>query len=413
MAKDLIGHRLSRFELERIIGEGAQATVYKAYQPRLDRSVAVKVLHGSYRETLKRFEREAKTIARLQHPNIMAIYEYGEEDGYPYIAMEYVAGGTLQGRLLGQPLDWQTVLRLVIPVADALHYAHEQDLVHRDIKPSNILMPQEDWPLLADFGLVKARAVTESSLTETGLVMGTPAYMSPEQANGEPVDARTDMYALGIIIFEMITGRLPFEHKNPNMVMVAHVSEPMPAPTEINPECPPLLEKVILRATRKSPDNRYPNMEAMVTALKHVIGSSTVSLDSRSKTPEKAKTTSETIHIPQSSMPSMELAKLLVLDGNATIDLLDPESSAGLIIGRTTSSDTADIDLLPYNALELGISRRHARLTKQENEWLIEDLDSLNYTYVNEKQLIPGSPQPLGNGDVIHCGDLFLVFIIS
>jgi len=417
MPGSLIGQTISQFELESILGEGGQATVYKAYQPNLDRWAAIKVLHSGYREVLVRFEREAKTIARLQHPNILTIYEYGDEDGYPYIAMEYVGRGTLKDDLLDQSMDWINALKLIISLAEALDHAHQQGLVHRDIKPSNILMPQKDWPLLADFGLVKVKNKKGSSITDSGLVIGTPAYMPPEQANSEKVDARADVYALGILAFEMITGRLPFVHKNPSRMMMAHISEPLPSPSTLNPNCPPVLEAVILKATAKSLDDRYSDMKAMADALKEVAGSATAPMPTFKFSPESATPleTSPKISIrgqgPRAAT-SVQKAQVLLKDKNLVIDLLDPDKE-GLIVGRSTGSTTVDIDLGPHDATNLGLSRRHAKLTKQANQWYIEDLNSLNYTFLNDVQLKPGQSQGLKNGDVIHCAQLSLIFLLT
>src|SRR5687767_13816902 len=155
MTKNLVGKTLGEYNLESIVGEGGLATVYRAYQISLNRPVAIKVLYHQEGTSLARFQREAKVIAALRHRNILIIYEYGEQEGLPYIVMEYVEGGTLEDRLKGEPMDWRRVVNLIMPIAEALQYAHRHGIIHRDVKPSNILMQQEDWPVLADFGLVK------------------------------------------------------------------------------------------------------------------------------------------------------------------------------------------------------------------------------------------------------------------
>jgi len=418
MPENLIGRTLDEYELESLIGEGAQATVYKAYQPELERYVAVKVVTQGYRDMLTRFKQEAKTIAALRHPNIMVVHDYGEYDGYIYFVMEYVEGGTLQDRLLGEPMPWINVIGLSIPVASALQHAHERGLIHRDVKPTNILMPQEDWPLLADFGLVKVKRADGSSvmarttpLTDSGLVVGTPAYIAPEQANNDEIDARADMYALGVILFEMVTGRLPFEYANPNRLMIAHLTETPPSPSELNPNCPPELEDVILKALQKTPDNRFPNMNAMVDALKEAIGTATLpfpTFTSSARPPALA----ENVHPQAGQAASLSVPQILLPTQNVTLALPDPAKKS-FIIGRSSSHHKADIDLGPYGAFDAGISRKHAQLVKQGANWQIEDLDSRNGTYVNDVQVQPGTSVTLKNGDTIRCGDLPFIFLMS
>ena len=207
--KDLIGVTLGQYEIREKIGQGGMAHVFKAYQPSLDRFVAVKVLSPSLADQpgfTERFQREAHSIARLMHPNILQVYDFGVQDGYNYIVMRYVENSqTLQSRMeAGAPLP--ELLDAITQVADALHYAHERGMIHRDIKPSNILVDGR-WALLSDFGLVKM-AGSGSYLTSTGVSIGTPAYMSPEQASGSKVDHRTDIYALGVIVYKVLTGTI-------------------------------------------------------------------------------------------------------------------------------------------------------------------------------------------------------------
>lgn len=406
MPENLSGYKISQFELESIIGKGTQAVVYKAYQAHLNRWVAVKILRPDYQAEMKRFERQANIITRLQNLNIVNIYDFGNKEGYAYIAMQYAMGGTLQDHLPGKPIDWRLALKLVIPIAAGLHYAHSQNLVHQDVKPSNILLPQQDWPLLADFGLPR---ITPRPPDNT-LIIGTPAYMAPEQIKGQAADPRTDIYALGIILFEIVTGRLPFNYQDPGALMEAHLNEPVPAPTDVSSNCHPALEGVILTATQKSPDNRYSDMKALVKALR-TVSSSTTRLDPKRLVRVQTPIASKSIPVPQrSAPPPNDQIKLLLPDKNLTITVPEPEQG-GLIIGRTIGASKVDIDLTPHNAVDLGISRQHARLTKQGNEWLIEDLNSLNHTYKNDIQLTPYIPEFLHNGDVIRCGDLSLVFL--
>ncbi len=279
MTEDVIGKTLGGYEIKEELGRGGMATVYRAYQPKLDRYVAIKVLpsYFAHDETfMGRFEREAKAVAGLHHPNILTVHDYGEEGGQTYLVMELVEGGTLHERL-GQQWALKEVQKIVGRVGDALAYAHGQGIVHRDIKPSNILMQREDWPLLADFGL--AKAMTGSvSLTREGVAIGTPEYMSPEQAQGNPVDERSDVYSLGVVLYEMVTGRQPFQADTPVSVLYKHVKDPPPPPRSFRPALPEVVEAVILKALAKDPADRYQKMEDMVSALENAVAQAEESL---------------------------------------------------------------------------------------------------------------------------------------
>ncbi len=458
MTTDLVGKTLGDYRLDEVIGEGGMALVYKAYQLSLNRWVAVKVLHYREDTSLERFRREAKAVAGLRHRNILIIYEYGEEDGSPFIAMEYIDGGTLEDLLGGKPMEWRRVIGLVIPVAEALHYAHQQGIIHRDVKPSNILMPQEDWPVLADFGLVK-RSDEETGLTVTGTFMGTPSYIAPEQARDIDLDFRADMYSLGVIMFEMVTGKLPFDYENPNKILLAHVKDAPPKPRDLNPDCPPALEAAILKTLEKSSSDRYKNMQELVQALQAILVTSIPDLQQdlvlAQKKAEKAaqqagvggffkkmfgrKEAGETPReddISSKTAPQKQVAeslsladefegtvqldlgepvtqltpRLVVQDKNATIILPDKDS---LIIGRTYGNSVADIDLEPYEASKYGVSRRHARLTRRNDCWFIEDLNSLNGTLVNDVASKNGQPLALNEGDRVRLSHMNFVFLLA
>jgi serine/threonine protein kinase len=310
-------------------------------------------------------------------------------------------------------MDWAKAVRLIVPVAEALHYAHQQGLIHRDIKPSNILMPRPDWPLLADFSLVKVH--TSQTITDIGVVMGTPAYIPPEQAGGEKVDHRADMYSLGVVMFEMITGRLPFDYENPHLLMMAHLSEPVPSPRQFNPVCPPELEEIILTALRKDPAERCADVQIMINALRYVLNVSTAPFPSTPPaSPDRPGQPSDAKSIAVSRGPIQEegVAQIVLSAQNVTINLPEPQKGS-LIIGRTHRDIQADIDLSPYGASDMGVSRQHARLTWQNGQWFIEDLGSLNGTYLNEVKLTPNTPASLKHNDVIRCSHLSFSFLIS
>jgi serine/threonine-protein kinase len=272
MEDSLVGQTLGGYRLVSRQGQGGMATVYKAYEPALDRYVAIKVLPQFFAKDpifVQRFKREAKAVAQLNHPNIVPIYSYGESGGITYIAMQFVVGDTLKHD--GQKFGFEESLRLLSPIARALGYAHQRGVVHRDIKPSNILIAEDgNWPLLADFGLAQMAQVS-GKLTESGVGMGTPMYMSPEQGQGEKVDHRTDIYSLGIVLYEMVTGDVPFRADTPMAIVIKHISAPMPMPRQVNPNVPDYLEAIILKATAKNPDHRYQTAEEMALALENAL----------------------------------------------------------------------------------------------------------------------------------------------
>jgi formylglycine-generating enzyme required for sulfatase activity len=212
-----------------------------------------------------RFEREARTIARLRHRNILTIFDYGHEDDLLYLVMEYVSGGTLRERL-GWPQDLDYAIGIVSQIGDALADAHRQGMIHRDVKPGNVLMVEEDWPLLSDFGLAKMVQDT-LHLTMSGASVGTPQYMSPEQAQSHPVDQRSDVYSLGVVLYEAVAGQPPFGFESPMAVILKHISDPVTPPHHFRSDLPDELERVILKALNKDPAGRYQRMEDFLTDL--------------------------------------------------------------------------------------------------------------------------------------------------
>jgi formylglycine-generating enzyme required for sulfatase activity len=265
---DLSGAIIGQYHIIEQVSRGSMATVYKAYQPNLDRYVAVKVLTPDLAETrgfIARFEREAKAVARLRHRNILTVFDYGRQGDLFYLVMEYVSGGTLIERL-GWPQDLAYAVNIVSQVGDALAHAHMQGMIHRDVKPGNILMAEEDWPLLSDFGL--AKMVEDSpKLTASGASVGTPQYMSPEQAQSLAVDRRSDIYSLGAVLYETVTGRPPFGTDAPMAVILRHINEPTTPPHALRSDLPEEIERVILKSLAKSPADRYQRMEEFLADL--------------------------------------------------------------------------------------------------------------------------------------------------
>jgi serine/threonine protein kinase len=267
---DLTGHRLGQYEILERITKGSTAAIYKAYQPKLERHVAVKVLSPHVIDEegfLDRFSMEARAIAQLDHPNIVPVYDFDQVGELVYIVMKYVEGGTVKESMQsGRPMDLGLVVDLAVQIGRALSYAHKRGVIHRDVKPSNILVAEDNWALLTDFGLVKMLA-SDKKLTRSGIGMGTPDYMSPEQAQGFDIDPRTDIYSLGTTIYEMLAGRVPFEAESSMAVVVKHMTEPPPPLREYNPRVPPAVELVIMTAMEKDPDKRFQTMDEFVSAL--------------------------------------------------------------------------------------------------------------------------------------------------
>ncbi|MBV6397340.1 MAG: Serine/threonine-protein kinase PknD [Anaerolineales bacterium] len=276
----LIGKNLGRYEIRETLGEGGMATVYKAYDTRLEREVALKVIRREaflpeeMEMLLKRFEREAKLLGRLSHPNIVGVIDYGEHEGLPYLVMVYVSGGTLK-QLLGKPIHWKRAVELILPVARALEYVHEHNIINRDVKPSNILMTEKGQPMLSDFGLVKlfgekSGGETNVSLTSSGAGLGTPDYMAPEQWTGEAT-AQSDLYSLGVVLYEMITGHRPYTADTPAGVLVKQATEPLPLPKNYISDLPENVEAVILKVLAKRPEDRYPSVESFADELNNLL----------------------------------------------------------------------------------------------------------------------------------------------
>ncbi len=269
----LIGRQLGRYLIEQEIGRGGMARVYRATDASLQRQVALKILAPQLSvdpEFARRFEREAVTAANLRHNAIVTIYDVGEEDHLRYIAMEYIQGRTLHA-ILEQygALGLAYAVPLLDPIAEALDYAHSQGAVHRDVKPHNIMVDIDGRVLLADFGIVQAQEPEGERLTRTGIFMGTPEYMSPEQAEARRVDGRSDLYSLGIVAYELITGRVPFTGATPQLI-VAHAQVPPPAPSSLAGHVPAELDRVLIKALAKHPRSRFGSATAMVSALRIV-----------------------------------------------------------------------------------------------------------------------------------------------
>jgi serine/threonine protein kinase len=279
----LIGKTLGTCTLEQLIGQGGMGVVYLAQQVRPSRRVAIKILlpnvlidSKANNEFLARFRREADVIARLEHVNIMPIYEYGEQEGMAYLLMPYLAGGSLRDVLARRGvLSLQETARYIEQAATALDYAHTHGIIHRDLKPSNFLLHSDGRLMLADFGI--ARMIQDSnntigqSLTGTGMFLGTPEYMAPEMVQGEAIDHRVDIYALGIILFQMLSGQVPFKGNTPLAVAARHIQDPPPLLHQLNPAIPPAVSEVVQKALAKRREDRYISAGVLAQALRTAI----------------------------------------------------------------------------------------------------------------------------------------------
>lgn len=267
---ELIGKTIGNYQIVEELGRGGMGTVYRAQQSSLNRSVALKVLSPALAQdpnVYRRFKQEALATAQLDHPNIVHVYDAGESEGVHYIAMEYIAGGTLFTRMQNRatPLTLAEAVSIVAQIAMALDYAHRHGILHRDVKPSNILLDTEGRAVLTDLGI--AHAFEGTRLTHTGMTLGTPSYMSPEQAQGQSLDGRSDLYSLGVVLFEILTQRLPFEDNTPYIVLYKHIHETPPNPRDLNPQVPGKLAEVTLKALAKDPNKRFSNGQQMAAAL--------------------------------------------------------------------------------------------------------------------------------------------------
>ncbi len=274
MTDPLIGRLVGRYQLQQLLGTGGTARVYRALDQSLKRDVAVKILNDDALldpEFIQRFDREARTLAGLRHSNIVQIYDYGQQDGLNYIVTQFIPGQTLEEELdglnaRGQRMATDKVIQTLTQISSALDYAHAQGIVHRDIKPGNVIRDSSGDAVLTDFGIAKA-AVGGEGVTQVGTVIGTPAYLSPQQAQGTSLSAASDIYALGILAYELLTGRAPFEDDNPMSVLLDHVQTPPPAPSTLRPDLPVAVDQAVLKALAKDPSARFPSAGAFVRAL--------------------------------------------------------------------------------------------------------------------------------------------------
>lgn len=273
-----IGKTLSnRYLIEELLGQGGMSAVYKATDPNLKRVVAIKMIHthlSNDPDFVKRFEEEAAAVAQLRHPGIIQVHDFNQDNGVYYMVLEFVPGETIQDHLkrlnnVGRKLSPRNAMQYMVNTCDAVDYAHQRGMIHRDIKPANLMLNTHGQVILMDFGI--AKIVGSQRHTATGAVVGTAMYMSPEQIKGEQPDRRTDIYSLGVTLFEMVSGRPPFEAESAMTLMMMHINDPVPNPKDLNPEIPDSLVVIINKALAKDPNQRYQTCAQMATALRNAL----------------------------------------------------------------------------------------------------------------------------------------------
>jgi eukaryotic-like serine/threonine-protein kinase len=425
--QDLTGRQVDNYRIVALLGEGGMGSVYRGYDVNLDRSVAVKVMHGHLArdpQFKQRFMQEARSAAKLSdHPSIVDIYYFGASDELLYMVMEFVPGSSL-GRYIrglqqsGRHVELRETLAVLAQVADALDYAHKEGVVHRDVKPENVLLRalsvpdrEGDPPLraiLTDFGLAKLH---EGGVqTATGTVMGTLPYMSPEQVLGKKeIDGRSDLYSLGVMLYQLTTGRLPFDIQSPTDAVMKHLNEVPPPPNTIRPGVPEKVERIIQKALAKEPGDRIQTGAEMAQAMRYVaarLSSADVTQFAPAESVVSVVTqlqTSDQVEPPTRmgfDVQPLAGGDQLIIAHKGEAARTVSVSKNKMVLGRTADNDVQ---------LEAtGVSRRHARLEKTPQGWQVVDLGSTNGTFLDETRLLPDIPELWRTGQVLRIGPFHL-----
>ncbi len=430
MAEELIGKTLDRYQIISLLGEGGMGAVLKAHDVTLQRDVAIKIMHPHFArrpDFQERFLQEARTAAHLDHPGIVKVYDFGRQQQYLYIVMEFLRGDNLRKMLqdLRANKKWIVLpeaLQIIRQVALALAYAHNQGVLHRDIKPDNIMIKPDTTnglpyrPVLTDLGLAKLAG--GGMVTQEGTSMGTPAYMSPEQALGQETDARSDVYSLGILLFELATSRLPFPAKTLTDAIQYHTRTDPPAPRSLRPDLPVELEQIILKAIAKAPDDRYPEADELAKALERVIASlgtagteivgdptalegavSLVTQYQQSLLAARGPSNLADFSPPAERSGEGSPDRIQVLAQDRTTTTVNFKAG-GMSVGRDPDND------LPLN--DKLVSRHHARIEYDGQNYRIVDLNSSNGTFLGETRLLPGVPEPWPADQAVRMGNHWL-----
>ena len=472
MAELRAGEKIGRYQLVEQIGQGGITAVYVATDTAFHRQVVLKVLHPHLAQNVEfkeRFRREIDTLARLQHPNIVTLYDMGETDALTYLVTEYMDGGSLADAISravrqGSQVEMDYGLQIILQTANGLMHAHSQNVIHRDVKPSNILLSSSGRAAIGDFGVALYQG--QSTQTAIGTTLGTPLYMAPEQVRAEAADARTDVYALGVVLFEVLTGKRPFTGNGPMAIIVKVIQEPPPSPRQFNPLVTPALEAVVIKALAKNPDDRFQTMAdfhaALDAASRNLTPTETIdrefdqqqdrpglfkrlladaaALVSRLTGTESRPTEhqpDDQVNIPPEETPSLQPSFLdedEALSGYATTEIL-PHDVGSYPITAPLAEEAGIAWLLalsgPYRGRQFQIkdsviigrktfeltendhqvSQNHARIMLQDGRFLIEDLNSTNGTMVNSVPVLPRMPQPLQDRDEIRIGRTAMIFI--
>lgn len=414
ISQQLIGNKLGAYEVLDFLGDGSMAQVFKGRHTQLNRFVALKLLH--FRHTsdpdfVQQFTEEAQNLAQLRHPNIVQVYDADISGAYPYLAMEFIDGRTIKSIIEEQREKYARLtlarsLRIIYSIGLALSYAHQRGVIHRDVKPSNVLVENSGRVVLADFGL--ARLLFEEIDTETGKITGTPAYMSPEQALGQSCHPRSDIYSLGVVSYELLTGKLPFTADNPIAIATKHVSETPVPPRSIVPEIPDEVEKIVLQAMSKNPNERYGTVNEFLHDLTKVrLRIRTARLPTASLSSEIESGSNVASWTKPDRLEIEEGARLCIhfVDTGQIINL---KMGKEYTIGRKHKSQSVvpDIDLSLFKAYDWGISRLHATIIAHSGTVSITDIGSSNGTWIDGKRILPNQPAQLNHGDIFYLGKL-------
>ncbi len=399
----IIGQQINQYRLDKVLGEGGMGHVYLAWDVNLDRNVAIKLMHAqlaAQSEFRQRLTQEAKTAAGLEHPSIVRVYDFGDSEHGLFIAMEYISGGTLRNlirtvRQKRRYIQTDQIIQIGVHIAEALGYAHRSGAVHRDVKPGNIILKQLVQPempagalfraMLSDFGLVK---VSESSLkTQTGFTMGTPIYMSPEQCHGADLDGRSDIYSLGVVLYELVTGEPPFAFKSLANALSTHMKAIMPSvPSSKRSEVPLVLDTILMRMLAKEPEDRYQSAFDVAEVLRSALGS--LEDNPTRAIPKVSRPTSDPELAAEDNLPVGY--SLMMRLGEKEPEQIDLKQEV-VTIGRSAQNDV----VLPLE----GVSRFNSKVQATEAGWELIDLGGFNGTFFNDERLVPNQAVLLQPGD--------------